>query len=53
MNVFAELQHLYAIDGNLGGTAHHVEEADPHMAGKTLVDQLKSWHAAPDNPILG
>ncbi len=53
VDILAEFQHLHAVDGDLGGTAHHVEQADPHMAGETLVHQLKGRHPATDDAVLG
>ena len=53
MHVLAELEHLNAIDRHFRGTPHHVEEADPHMAGKTLIDQLQGGHAPADDAVLG
>ncbi len=53
MHVLAKLEHLHAVDGDLGGAAHHVEQADPHVAGETLVHQLQGRHATTDDAVLG
>ncbi len=53
MNILAKLEHLHPVDGDLGGTTHHVEQADPHMAGETFIHQLQRRHATTDDAVLG
>ena len=52
MNVFAEFNHLNAINGHFSRTTHHIKQADPHMPGKSLVNDFQRWHAATNDSIL-
>src|SRR3989338_10543177 len=50
--VLAEFHHLHTAHRHVGGTTQQIEHTDAGVAGKTLVDHLKRWHAPTDNPVL-
>ena len=52
MHVLAELHHLHAAHGHIGGAAQQVEHADAGIAGEALVDHFQGRHASANDAIL-
>lgn len=52
MDVLAELHDLNTTGGHIGVAAQQIEQADPGIAGETLVDHFQCGHPATDNAVL-
>ena len=52
MDILSELEHLDALDLNLGLAAQHIEEADAEVPREALVDKLERRHVSADNSLL-
>ena len=49
---FAVLLHAHRTHRDFGVAANEVEQADPQVPGKTLVDDFQGWHPAPNDTFL-